>query len=829
MLDARLFVVVLSILAAAPAFAQGEAKLDYTVPDHAPRGDKEFKDLQNKYEAWRQMAMGRDRPELKDKAWRALQASAVLLDWYQAGHGVTTLEHRQDLQAVFKWNKELYTGGSLDGRPKPMFLGGPAPSGTTTGSIVVTPESVTTFAEQAAQDIYAPTGGGGKSRKAKDLRPVDRTAQGDPTDDDAGTSRGGAFTQLMRDDPRRAAELLDRYAADNPKDANALALRAALRRMNGDATGAEADAKAALALDPANKLARAEYAYRAETADAAGRAAGIMSGGFAPMRETGRGEAGDGGVAVGRGVARTPAEQKAALDALAVAAAGIGPGVTPKDQAQALIQSAVGKLALGDANGALFDLSRALMLDKDSVRARVLRAHISNLWRNKNWAAAIQDADAALALDPRSAAAMFEKGYALLQLGDTAGAMRNIEQGLTIEPDNAMGRYYHAMVLDKVGLVARAVAEYKEAMRLDPALAPLVEEALAKMRGETPTAAGAEPTPRRARTMRTIVLAVLGLTAFGLLLEGGKRVFAKDWKTSVSPATRARAALSDAPTPSAPGTLTQGFLLEGNFRVEKELARGGLGIVYQATDVRLKRSVAIKRLNREAYESPEIRERFFKEAQLAARLRHPNLAEIFSIVGRDELYLVFELVEGETVHDRLVKKGKLSLRETADILKDAAAAIDYAHTQKVIHRDLKPANLMIRPDGKVKVLDFGIAHETRAMSGATQTQAWGTPPYMAPEQEMGSVCRESDVYALGVVAYELLTGTRPFSGSYLLTMKINKQYRPVSDLVPGSAPELKAFFARALAPDPADRFKTAGELARALAAIETTPMRASAA
>jgi serine/threonine-protein kinase len=267
-------------------------------------------------------------------------------------------------------------------------------------------------------------------------------------------------------------------------------------------------------------------------------------------------------------------------------------------------------------------------------------------------------------------------------------------------------------------------------------------------------------------------------------------------------------------------------VLEGNFRIDKELARGGLGIVYRATDIRLKRSVAIKRLNREAYASAELRERFMKEAQLAARLRHPNLAEIFSIVGQEELYLVFELVEGETVHDRIVRNGRLPLSEAVEIIKDTAAAIDYAHSQKIIHRDLKPANLMLRPDGRTKVLDFGIAHETRAMSGATQTQAWGTPQYMAPEQEMGSVCRESDIYALGVVAYELLTGRRPFNGAYLLAMKQQKQYTPVSEIVPTAPPELATFFDKALDPDPEKRFRTASELARALAAIAPTPIRA---
>ena len=637
------------------------------------------------------------------------------------------------------------------------------------------------------------------------------------------TGASAANSTVPANDPSNAApalRIVNEYVARNPKDPDALAARSLFRRASGDREGAQADAKAALALDPHNKLALSTYEFHDEQGQAAARAGGVMTGGFDPAKAAqpsgGAAESGVTGVSF---KPRTPAEKKAALDALAVSAAGIRPGVTPSGQAQALIQSAVGKLALGDSNGALLDLSRALMFDKDNVRAHVLRSHISNLWRNKNWKAAILEADAALKLDPRSAAAMFEKGYALLQQGDTAGALRVIEEGLSIEPDNAMGRYYHAMVLEKVGLVARAVAEYKEAMRLDPALAPLVEEALSKISGYAQGGAAAETKSRRSLRLHPAALGLFGLGALAMLVWLARRAFFKDHEA----AALALAARGDAQAiPAASGqtpTLTPGSVLDGSFRIDKELARGGLGIVYQATDVRLKRAVAIKRLNREAYASPELRERFMKEAQLAARLRHPNLAQIFSVVGDEDLHLVFELVEGETVHDRLVRDGKLPVKLAAAILAGAGAAVDYAHGQNVIHRDLKPANMMIDASGTVKILDFGIAHETRRAEGATQTQAWGTPPYMAPEQEMGSVCRESDLYALGVVAYELVTGRRPFVGSYLLAMKQQKQFPPV----PG---ELKAFFERALDPDPSKRFRTATELARALAAIESTPLHA---
>jgi serine/threonine-protein kinase len=303
-----------------------------------------------------------------------------------------------------------------------------------------------------------------------------------------------------------------------------------------------------------------------------------------------------------------------------------------------------------------------------------------------------------------------------------------------------------------------------------------------------------------------------------LLLEGGKRVLYKDWKTTV-------AAKPEEELPkTAMGTLAPGTVLGGNFRIERELARGGSGIVYLATDITLKRSVAIKHLKREAYESGEVRDKFLKEAQLAAKLKHPNLAQIYSVVGDGELYLVFEYVEGETLHARLARQKRLKLDEVRAVVKDVAAAVDYAHSQKIIHRDLKPANLMVEPTGLCKVMDFGIAHEARSLE-ATQTQAWGTPPYMAPEQELGSVSKESDLYAMGVIVYELLAGERPFQGGYMLDRKLKKEFRPIIQANPDLPEGLHEFFQRALDPDPSKRFHSAEEFARALDATAQTPAR----
>lgn len=635
------------------------------------------------------------------------------------------------------------------------------------------------------------------------------SARADPS---AGKAPGGApapslpLTTLIQTDPTRASVLLQGQSDQNKNDPNYWTLLSTARQLSGDGEGAKDAARRALSLDPQNGFARLILGHPEQLGGALALKTPFGS------KESGRG-------AVYAGGPRDPAAQAAANKALAAMAAGVGPGAELKTKAQLLLQSAVDKLAVGDIRGALFDVSRALMLEPGSVRARVLRAHISNLPKNHNYEAAIKDADEALKLDPKNAAAYFEKGYALLQLGRTSEALAAIEQGLALEPNNAMGRFYHAMALEKSGLIAKAIEEYQRAAALDPALKPLVDDALANL-----TAAAAPQAPRgklpRSVPMKDVLWVLFGLTAFALIFEGAKRVFYKDWNTSIPAQAEA-----EQPVSSSPGTLPPGTLLGGNFRIEGELARGGIGIVYKAVDVTLKRPVAIKHLKREASESAEVREKFLTEARLAAKLQHPNLAQIYSVVGTGDLYLVFEFVEGETLHERLTRKRALPLDEVKALARDIAEAVDYAHASGVIHRDLKPANVMLTTAGRCKVMDFGIAKESRRRDDATMTQAWGTPPYMAPEQELGSVRRESDLYALGVMLYELIAGRRPFEGAAMLDQKLKGEFPPITTARPGVPPALQKFFATALAPDPANRFHSGKELARALEAVEQTPVR----
>ena len=219
----------------------------------------------------------------------------------------------------------------------------------------------------------------------------------------------------------------------------------------------------------------------------------------------------------------------------------------------------------------------------------------------------------------------------------------------------------------------------------------------------------------------------------------------------------------------------------GPYRVERELGRGGMGVVYLAHDTELGRAVAVKVLPEGLANDPERMARFEREARLLASVHHPNVAGIFAVGSTDgQRYLALEYVPGETLADRL-SRGPLPIGETLDVCRQVAAGIEHAHDAGVVHRDLKPANVRLAPDGAVKVLDFGLAkadaHSAGSATGDTvsptlgfaSTEAGivlGTLPYMSPEQARGSaVDRRTDVWGLGCILFECLTGRGAFSGS----------------------------------------------------------------
>ncbi len=263
----------------------------------------------------------------------------------------------------------------------------------------------------------------------------------------------------------------------------------------------------------------------------------------------------------------------------------------------------------------------------------------------------------------------------------------------------------------------------------------------------------------------------------------------------------------------------------GRYRVLGELGRGAMGIVYRAEDPAIGRTVAIKtiRLGEVADEAERrfMRERLLREARSAGILSHPGIVTIYDISEEgDTAYIFMEYVNGTTLDKLIASRGKLEKEIIFDVLRQTAAALDYAHAKGIVHRDIKPANIMVSVDGEAKITDFGVAKILSQQ--LTQTRAvLGTPYYMSPEQIQGAkVDGRTDQFALGVVAYELLTGERPFTAESLPTLlfKIVREMPvPAHRLNPTLPREVSTVFEKVFAKRPEDRFRSCTEFVAALA------------
>ena len=275
---------------------------------------------------------------------------------------------------------------------------------------------------------------------------------------------------------------------------------------------------------------------------------------------------------------------------------------------------------------------------------------------------------------------------------------------------------------------------------------------------------------------------------------------------------------TDAAPPPAPRVIGE------RYRLGAVIGRGGMATVHRATDIRLDREVAVKLLKPEVTADADLAQRFRREALAATVLRHPNIVACLDTgTDGDQPYLVMELVDGEDLAARLRRGGRLAPWAAARIGLDVARALGVAHVRGIVHRDIKPGNILLAADGRAMVTDFGIARLAMDAEAAAPGTTLGSVHYFSPEQARGvATTPASDVYGLGLVLYEAVTGERPWAGDTtdaIALARVGKTAADVRERRPEIPAALAAIVARALSPDPADRFPNGGAMAAALEPI----------
>ena len=263
----------------------------------------------------------------------------------------------------------------------------------------------------------------------------------------------------------------------------------------------------------------------------------------------------------------------------------------------------------------------------------------------------------------------------------------------------------------------------------------------------------------------------------------------------------------------------------GKYEIIGELGRGGMGVVYKARDPVIGRTVAIKVILKHLLHAADVKKRFYREARSAGQLSHDNITTIYNVdEEHGHPYLVMEYLEGQNLRQMLRDQAPLSFQQRIAIARQICRGLDYAHRNGVIHRDIKPENISVLPDGRVKIMDFGIARIQNEVQTLTQTNtSVGTPRYMSPEQIKGEpVDGRSDIFSFGVLFYELLTGQNPFAGAHVTTViyKVLHAAPPSLDLEPGVlSSSLELIVGRCLSKEPGGRYGACAEIDRVLGAL----------
>ena len=594
----------------------------------------------------------------------------------------------------------------------------------------------------------------------------------DPDDRDALISRSQADTGLA--DFARGYADAARAARLSPDSAGAYAARASAAYGLGNYLQALEDARRALALDPEDKTAFALMKL------SKGRAKKV------PDFER---------VAPPRLADSVEREYHGMVEQLNQAEERrLAPVEEPSSGAVSrLVSSSSSKLTVKDYYGAVEDADKALALDPGNVRALYFRAAARNLVGE--YAEAARDATLGLAARPGDAPLHDARAWAYNRMGRFVDAVADAHAALEADPRDGYALANRAYADEQRGDYQAMAEDYKAAAALNPQFEPTYADA-ARRHGLATSAPARDA--RRQRRGRSFVLVLLSSVLGGLLVALGVLHVGS---------------LVKAPAPAA----TPSAGIEAAYELGRPLGQGGMGIVYEAYDRKLKRRVAIKMLRDEYALDDSAKASFIEEARTVAELHHPAIVDIHGVVEDERgLYLIFERLEGRTLDAVLADRKRLPLAEIKRVLKPVCEALDYAHARNVVHRDLKPSNVMLT-DAGVKVLDFGISrHAARAGSFATTQTVTGTPHYMAPEQEYGVVRKENDVFSLGAVLYEMLTGARPYEGPH--QAKLAKIYLRASARVRGVPLELDALIDHCLEPDPERRLRSPAEFWRRVSA-----------
>lgn len=428
------------------------------------------------------------------------------------------------------------------------------------------------------------------------------------------------------------------------------------------------------------------------------------------------------------------------------------------------------------------------------------RARLQNLTGKKeNAQGAINDANEALKIDVENAPALRERGLAYETQGDLAAAEADLRRAAEFDPTmrSDVDEFYKR----KANGFSGAVVQVEEEGALHKAWTGL----LGRAGGGFKLFVG---------TMGALFVLFGGYVLFFAKENSPMRNMSRfftPWNNKMG------ALLDDAAAPLENADMPR--TINSQFELRRVIGEGGMGKVYGGWDSKLNRPVAIKCLRAELQTSPRERERFVKEARTVALLQHPHIVQIFTIIEEGEqTYIVYEHIEGRTLHEELNETPgrRLGPRRALEFLRQIAGAVDHAHERKIIHRDLKPSNVMMtRVGGKdwLKVMDFGIARQVQDALAQTNTNTIvGTPIYMAPEQSVGLVTKQSDVFALGVTLYETLTGSLPFKNKNDPMERWNEgSVYPASSLLPILLPAIDAVIAKALAPKHENRYQSCME------------------